>query len=120
MSESLSGRRPTVTRIAAVRPGRRVTVAGVIRSTAAELIGTSPAFRCVIADGGGEIDVIFLGRWQVAGLAAGRRCGLHGRACAYRERLVIWNPRYWLEPLGPAGAAAAPRPGCDREAVRQC
>lgn len=86
-----------ITRISAVRPRDRVTVTGAVRSAAAEVIGTSPAFRCVLTDGSGEIDLLFLGQSAVTGLAAGRRCTVRGRACAYRERLVIWNPRYELE-----------------------
>jgi len=107
------GHRPDITRIAAIRPRHRVTVIGTVRSTAAETIGSSPGFRCGIADGSGEISLIFLGHQQVAGLAPGRRCTAEGMACVYRGRLVIWNPRYELEPAdGPdEGSALAPADG---------
>jgi RecG-like helicase len=95
------GDRPDVTRIAAVRPRHRVTVIGTVCSTAAETLGTSPSLRCAIADGSGEIELIFLGRQRIAGLTPGRRCTAEGMACVYRGDLVIWNPRYTLEPAGP-------------------
>ena len=95
------------TRIAMVRVQSRATVTGVIRSVATEAIGGVPAVRCVLADGSGQVDMLFLGRESVTGLAPGRRCTATGRACAYRGRLVIWNPRYELEPL--AAPPGAPR-----------
>ena len=103
MSESArqDRRRSAVTRIAAVSPRRRVTVTGIVRSAAEESIGTSPGFRCVIADGSGEMALVFLGHQRVAGLTPGRRCTAEGMACVYGERLVIWNPRYELEPADP-------------------
>ena len=97
---------PAVTRIAGVRLRSRVTVTGVIRSAAAETIGTGPAFRCVLADGSGQIDLLFLGREALTGLEPGRRCTATGRACPHEGRLVIWNPRYDLEPPGPSAVAA--------------
>jgi CheY-like chemotaxis protein len=102
------GRRPDITRIAGVRPQHRVTVIGTVRSTVAETIGTSPGFRCRIADGSGEISLIFLGQQQVAGLTPGRRCTAQGMPCVYRGRLVIWNPRYELEPADTPDEGSAP------------
>ncbi|HEX6452942.1 MAG TPA: response regulator [Trebonia sp.] len=101
MSAEPAGGEPAVTRIAAVHLRSRVTVTGVIRLAAAETIGTGPALRCVLADGSGQIDLLFLGREALTGLEPGRRCTVTGRACLYEGRLVIWNPRYELEPPGP-------------------
>jgi hypothetical protein len=98
--------RPPATRIAAVRAQSRVTVTGVIRSVATLAIGPSPAVRCVLADGSGQLDLLFLGVPSVTGLAPGRRCTATGRACLYRGRLVTWNPRYQLDP--PATPPGAP------------
>jgi CheY-like chemotaxis protein len=95
--------RPQPSRIATVRVQSRVTVTGVIRSVSKESIAGSPAVRCVLADGSGQIDMLFLGRESVAGLVPGRRCTAIGRACVHRGRMVIWNPGYELEP-----AAAVP------------
>jgi hypothetical protein len=58
----------------------------------------------VITDGTGELDALFLGRTAVAGLAAGTRCGVTGTAGTHGTRLVVWNPRYRLEPRDGAGA----------------
>jgi hypothetical protein len=104
------GERPGCTEIAVVRPRQRVTVTGTVCSTAAETIGTSPTLRCGIADGSGQIDLIFLGQQRIAGLTPGRRCTAEGMACVYRGDLVIWNPRYTLEPAAPPpdGAGLAP------------
>jgi RecG-like helicase len=90
--------RPQLSRIATVRVQSRVTVAGVIRSVSTESIAASPAVRCVLADGSGQIDMLFLGRESVAGLASGRRCTATGRVCVHRGHMVIWNPAYELEP----------------------
>jgi CheY-like chemotaxis protein len=90
--------RPQPSRIATVRVQSRVTVTGVIRSVSTESIAGSPAVRCVLADGSGQIDMLFLGRESVAGLVPGRRCTAIGRACVHRGRMVIWNPGYELEP----------------------
>ena len=92
--------RPPVTQLALVRAQALVTVAGVILSVTTEAVGPSPALRCVLADGSGRIDLLFLGREGIAGLEPGRRCAVTGRAAARRGRLVIWNPRYELEPPG--------------------
>lgn len=96
---------PPVTRIAMVRVRSRVKVTGVIRLVHTESVGVSPAVRAVLADGSGQLDLIFLGRESMAGLVHGRRCTAEGRASAYMGRLVLWNPRYELEPPEPDAVA---------------
>jgi RecG-like helicase len=91
-------RRPITTRIAMVRAQSRVTVIGIIRSVTREAIGSSPAVRCVLADGSGQLDMLFLGHESITGLMVGRRCTATGRAGMHRGRLVIWNPQYQLDP----------------------
>lgn len=89
-----------VRRIADVRPRSHVLLAGTIRAAAETTVGSSPAWRCTLADGTGEIDLLFLGRTRMAGLEPGRYCGVTGTAVpdgpAGGRRLVIWNPRYQL------------------------
>jgi CheY-like chemotaxis protein len=98
--------RPQTTRIAMVRAQSRVTVTGVVRSVTTEGVGSSPAVRCVLADGSGQLDLLFLGAESLLGLVPGRRCTATGRACVRRGRLVLWNPRYQLDPpVSPTGAA---------------
>jgi hypothetical protein len=94
----VNGQPQATTRVAMVRVQSRVTVTGVIRSVDTEAIGSSPAVRCVLADGSGQIDLLFLGRESLTGLMPGRRCSATGRAGVHRGDLVIWNPRYQLEP----------------------
>ena len=102
------GRLPEVTSIGVVRQQAKVDVRGVIRSADGVSLSGSPTFRCALADDTGEIDLLFLGRAAVAGLEPGRRCRAVGTVTARDGRAVLWNPRYWLELLGPA-VACLPR-----------
>jgi hypothetical protein len=99
---------PRTTRIARVRAQSRATVTGVIRSVTTQAIGPSPAVRCVLADGSGQLDLLFLGVQSLTGLVPGRCCTATGRACLYRGGLVIWNPRYQLDPPGTRPGAPQP------------
>ena len=135
----------SVTRIADVRGQDRVTLVGTIISAQAIMIGSSIACRCVLADGTGELDLLFVGRPGIAGLAAGMRCSIQGVVAVRGARLAVWNPRYQVLPAGdspdgsrrdqpneatapdppgpdrPAGIpvpAAGPRPGSPMSAVR--
>jgi hypothetical protein len=71
-------------------------VSGVICSTRAMSIGNAPACCYTISDGTGELDLLFLGRIQIAGMWCGRHCRAKGTAGKREDRLVLWNPRYWL------------------------
>jgi RecG-like helicase len=104
----LRGGRPVARRISAARPQARVAVTGIITATQAVTIGSSPAYRCTLTDGTDEIYVLFLGRTAVSGLTAGRRCSVAGTAGTSGGRLVVWNPRYWLQPPGDTGENAPP------------
>lgn len=88
-------------RIADARPQTRVTVAGVIGEVQTLDAGSGPACRCVLDDGTGQVDLLFLGRAVVAGLTAGTRCSAGGVVTVRRGRLAIWNPVYTVEPGGP-------------------
>jgi hypothetical protein len=103
------GRLPEVTSIAAARQQAKVDVRGVIREVDVVSLAGTPAFRCLLADDTGQIDLLFLGRAAVAGLEPGRRCRAVGTVAARDGRAVLWNPRYWLEPPAPA-VAYLPRP----------
>ncbi len=95
-------------RICDVRPQAPVAVTGTIRLTDTVPVGSSFAYRCVITDSTGELDVLFLGRTAVWGLTAGTRCGVTGTAGIHGARLVVWNPRYRLEPRDGTGADRRP------------
>jgi two-component system, OmpR family, sensor histidine kinase KdpD len=86
------------TAISGVRGRDRVRVTGTIISAQTTGIGSSLAYRCVLADGTGELDLLFLGRPTIAGLAAGTRCSVEGVVTAREGRLAVWNPRYQVQP----------------------
>jgi hypothetical protein len=56
----------------------------------------SPVLELTVADGSGEIYVIFTGRRHIQGLSHGRGVVLEGVAHHERGRLVILNPAYTL------------------------
>ncbi|MHB1596326.1 MAG: single stranded DNA-binding domain-containing protein [Streptosporangiaceae bacterium] len=53
------------TSIAGARPQRRLSVTGVIRDAETVLVAGSPSWRCVLDDGTGRIDLLFLGRAEM-------------------------------------------------------
>jgi hypothetical protein len=120
---------PATGRIAEVTPGAPADVAGTIQSWHAMALAGTPACRYVLADETGELDLLFLGRVEIAGFEPGRRCRVEGRAVIRDDRIVIWNPRYQLLPAeaGRQGAPdqisptweGRPRPEADRIPVRR-
>jgi len=85
----------------------RVAVGGVIVSVvepAEEIRSPRPrGYRCVLDDGTGQIDLLFLGRDRVPGLSVGARCHIEGTARMDHGRLTVWNPLYRLEQRGNNG-----------------
>ncbi len=57
-------------------------------------------FRCVLDDGTGQVDLLFLGRRSISGLVVGAHCHDEGTARMERGRLTVWNPLYELELAG--------------------
>ncbi len=84
----------------------RVTAGGTIVETSPWSRGdggpSGLGFRCVLDDGTGRVDLLFLGRDRVPGLVSGARCHVEGTARMDHGRLTIWNPLYRLGPDGPA------------------
>jgi two-component system sensor histidine kinase KdpD len=116
------GRSRAARSVAAVRPRERVEVTGEISAVRTVTRGAAPAYLCVLDDGTGEIDLLFLGRREVPGLGVGARCRAEGTARVEGGRLVVWNPLYWLgdqsgwpEAALPAGAPAGSAAGPGRE-----
>jgi hypothetical protein len=101
--QPLSGPMGRVRPIGQVRPQQRAVVSGEIRSSTAMALRGCPACRYVLADGTGELDLMFLGRVEVRGMEKGRRCTAEGMAAARDDRTVMWNPRYQLEPAAEEG-----------------
>ncbi len=86
-------------------PQVRVDVSGMICSVRVLGIGGAPACSYTLADGTGQLDLLFLGRIQVPGLENGCRCRAEGMVAIRDDRHVIWNPRYRIEPADRACSA---------------
>jgi two-component system sensor histidine kinase KdpD len=108
------------TRISDVRGRDRVRVTGTIISAQTTAIGSSLAYRCVLADGTAELDLLFLGRAAIAGLAAGTRCSIEGVVAARGGRLAVWNPRYQVQPAEAPPVTDVESPAADADAGAAC
>jgi two-component system, OmpR family, sensor histidine kinase KdpD len=107
------------TPISGVRGQDRARVTGTIISARTTAFGSSLGYRCVLADGTGELDLLFLGRPALAGLTAGARCSIEGVVAARGARLAVWNPRYELQPAeaAPVTDVGSPAAGADAGGV---
>jgi hypothetical protein len=90
------GKRHVGRYIADLVPQGRADVSGVIIAARPMSIGGAPACRYTLSDGTGELDLLFLGRAEIAGLRCGQQCRAEGTVGKRDGRLVLWNPRYWL------------------------
>ncbi len=113
--------RPVARKVADARGQEGVTLTGTIRLGAGrDAIGSSLAYRCVLADGTGELDLLFLGRAAIPGLAVGTCCRVEGTARTETNRLVVWNPLYRLEaPSPPSGRTGRPSAADEPRAHRR-
>jgi hypothetical protein len=93
------GKGQAATRMGDLVPQRRADVTGAISSARALSIAGAPACRYTLTDGTGELDLLFIGRVKIAGMEYGRHCRAVGTVARRDHRLVLWNPRYWLEPM---------------------
>lgn len=82
------------------RPRARAEVSGVLRSVTYRPKDTVPALVAEVYDGSGSVDLVWLGRRDVAGILPGRRIVASGMVCPGRRRNTIYNPRYELAPTG--------------------
>jgi hypothetical protein len=109
--------------IGQVMPQQRVVVRGEIRGFTAMALRGCPACRYELSDGTGELDLMFLGRLEVRGLEKGRRCTAAGTAATRDDRIVLWNPRYELEPRdtddSDGSGSAAPVEAAPESAIAQ-
>jgi two-component system sensor histidine kinase KdpD len=110
LSRAADPQRPGATRIGDVNGQDRVMVTGTIIATRVISVGSSSAYCCVLADGTGELDLLFLGRAAIAGLAVGTRCSIQGVVTTRGGRLAVWNPRYQVHSAGevPDGSPGEP------------
>ncbi|MHB1719426.1 MAG: OB-fold nucleic acid binding domain-containing protein [Acidimicrobiales bacterium] len=88
--------RSGLTPIASVPLRSRAWVEGVVTATACRVIGSGPAFECVLEDRSGEVVLVFLGRREISGIERGRRLAAGGTFASREGRLEVLNPLYDL------------------------
>jgi uncharacterized membrane protein YgcG len=86
----------SVVPIAGLAARRRVRVAGRITSVTVQTWGSVPTLQCELQDESGSVQVAFLGRRRIAGIAAGNRMEVSGMVGERNGRLVLINPDYDL------------------------
>lgn len=86
------------TAIADAREGTRVTVHGVVSSLTLRPRQALRALEVELFDGSATIDLVWLGRRSIAGIEPGRVLTASGRVVRHQGRLVLFNPRYALQP----------------------
>ena len=84
--------------IASAVPQKPLIARGAIRSTKSIDMGESWCFSCVLADGTGEVQLLFMGRRNIAGLQPGTICTVQGTVGKDGNTLQVWNPLYRIEP----------------------
>ena len=93
--------RPVARQVIDARSRERVVITGTISAVEVVTHGSSPACRCTLDDGTGELDLLFLGRRSVPGLDVGVGCRAEGTARTEGSRMVVWNPLYRLDVAHP-------------------
>ncbi|MEO7982331.1 MAG: OB-fold nucleic acid binding domain-containing protein [Sporichthyaceae bacterium] len=78
----------------------KVRVAGTLRTVTLRPRAGVPALVAELYDGSGSINLVWLGRRQIAGIEPGRALVATGRVTRDNEQPVIFNPRYELRPAG--------------------
>lgn len=84
--------------ISSVAYRQRARVAGRIRSQRVQPWAGVATLECVIVDGTGGLNLVFLGRKHVAGLAPGVRLVAEGMIGEQAGKLAILNPLYRILP----------------------
>lgn len=76
----------------------RVKVSGVLRSVVLRPREGVPALEAELYDGSGTVELVWLGRREIAGIEPGRRLKVEGLVCTLDGRRSMFNPRYELRP----------------------
>ncbi len=76
----------------------RAKVSGVLRSVTLRPRENVPALEAELYDGSGTVDLVWLGRREIAGISPGRRLRAEGLVCLVDGRRTVFNPRYELQP----------------------
>ncbi|MET7642019.1 OB-fold nucleic acid binding domain-containing protein [Streptomyces sp. NPDC005438] len=98
---SLEEAQPTgCTRISECGDRQVVHVTGTLREVALRPRAGVPALEAELFDGSAALDVVWLGRREIAGIEPGRKLIASGRIAMNHGRPVLFNPKYELRPLG--------------------
>lgn len=82
--------------ISSVRARHRVRVSGELRAVTYQPPGGVSALLGELVDDTGSLDLVWLGRREVAGIVPGRRLRARGIVSGARRRPTIFNPAYEL------------------------
>lgn len=72
------------------------TLHGTLRHVTLRPHGGVVALEAELYDGSGTVTLVWLGRRQIAGIAAGRQLTVHGRLSCTDGKRLLFNPRYEL------------------------
>ena len=86
------------TPVAELTDRRRASASGVLRSVVLRPREGVPALVAELYDGSGSLDLVWLGRREIAGIAPGRRLVVEGMITRLDGRRALYNPRYQLRP----------------------
>ncbi|MDR3068258.1 MAG: OB-fold nucleic acid binding domain-containing protein [Cellulomonas sp.] len=90
---TVAGRTP----IAELPDRRRAVATGVLRSVTLRPREGVPALVAELYDGSGSLDLVWLGRREIAGIVPGRRLVVEGMVTRLEGRRALFNPRYQLK-----------------------
>ena len=88
------------TRIGDIKDREVVSVTGTLRAVTLRPRAGVPALEAELYDGSAALDLVWLGRRDIAGIEPGRKIIASGRIAINRGRPVLFNPRYELRPVG--------------------
>lgn len=77
-----------------------VKVTGTLRAVTLRARAGVPSLEAELADGSASLDVVWLGRREIAGIEPGRALIASGRIAMSHGRPVLFNPTYELRPPG--------------------
>jgi hypothetical protein len=105
-SPSTTGLSAGAVPISNVRARQPARVAGRIKTVRVQPRAGVSSLECTIADGTGQLLLVFQGRRRVAGIEPGARVVVEGMVAARGRNLVMVNPLYWImSTAGPSEAA---------------
>lgn len=86
------------TPVAHLTDRHRANVSGVLRSVTVRPREGVRALEAEMYDGSGVLELVWLGRREIAGIEPGRRLRVEGMVCERDGRRTIFNPCYELRP----------------------